>query len=75
MKVEITEKGARGPKGEYEIGDEVEVKGDTLPGYLVGKCRVVRVKKPGRPKVAVTNPKEGAVQQDAEGPQPKDGET
>lgn len=58
MKIEITQKGAFGRKGdrevEHEVGEIVTVKGDEIPSYLIGKARPIG-------KVAVTNPKEGAV--------------
>lgn len=54
MKVEITQKGAHGPKGEHKVGDTVTIDGDVIPGYLVGKCRPL-----GR--VAVTNPASGSA--------------
>lgn len=61
MKVEITEKGVNGPDGKrLEVGDEIEVKGDAMPGWLVGKARPLR-----KAKTAVTNPAKGAVKEDA----------
>lgn len=52
MRLEITEKGVNG----HAVGDIVEIDGDTIPGWLIGKCRRV-----DEPRVAVTNPAEGAV--------------
>lgn len=51
-KYEITEKGCNG----LEVGDVVEIKGDTMPGWLVGKAVVVKTRKA---KAAVTNPADG----------------
>ena len=51
-KYEITEKGCNG----LEVGDTVDVKGDTMPGWLVGKAREVKARKE---KAAVTNPATG----------------
>lgn len=66
MKVRITEKGAHGANGErLSVGQEFEVKGDIMPGYLVGKAKVISK---GR-RAAVTNPAQGAAQQ-ATDPQP-----
>lgn len=48
-KYEITEKGCNG----LAVGDVVEVKGDTMPGWLVGKAVEVKTRKE---KAAVTNP-------------------
>lgn len=63
MKVEITEKGAHGPDGkELKVGSEVNVKGDEMPGWLVGKAREV-----AGGKVAVTNPKKNPVKPQASG--------
>lgn len=53
MKVEITERGANG----LAVGAIVEIEGETVPGWLIGKCRIVE----DAPRVAVTNPAEGAV--------------
>lgn len=52
MKYEITEKGANG----HAVGDVIEVEGG-MPGYLVGKVRLVG----GKNRVAVTNPAKGAA--------------
>ena len=58
MKYEVTRRGVYDAKGEMiEIGTEIEVRGDTVPGYLVGKSVPVK-----GGKVAVTNP--------AQNPQP-----
>lgn len=55
MKVTITEKGVFDADGErIPVGTEIEVKGEVLPGPLVGKCQEV-----GKAKKAVTNPKDG----------------
>lgn len=60
MKYEVTRRGVYGADGEMiEIGTEIEVKGDAVPGYLVGKSVPVKAG-----KVAVTNP--------AQNPQPAD---
>lgn len=48
-KYEITQKGCNG----LEVGDTVDVKGDDIPGWLVGKAVEV---KPTKAKAAVTNP-------------------
>lgn len=51
MKLEITEKGVHGEDGkELEVGSEVTVKGNEVPGWLVGKS------KPIDKTVAVVNP-------------------
>jgi hypothetical protein len=50
-KYEITEKGCNG----LEIGDTVEVKGDNMPGWLVGKAVEIKTRKA---KAAVVNPAE-----------------
>ena len=52
MKIEITQSDANG----HEIGDIVDVKGDTVPSWAINKCRVV-----GNAKTAVTNPAKGAM--------------
>lgn len=68
MKLEITQKGAHTKDGkadkELEVGEIIEVKGDTIPKHLVGKCREVPSGK-AKPRKAVTNPAKGAVKQDA----------
>ena len=56
MKFEITENGAAG----HEVGAIVDIKGDMVPGWLIGKGRVVTAK---AAKVAVTNPAEKPVQE------------
>lgn len=56
MKVKITKQGAHGPKGEYEVGTEIEVDGDTLPAFLVNKAEIIGGKKNKGVKAAVTNP-------------------
>lgn len=48
-KYEITEKGCNG----LAVGDVVEVKGDDMPGWLVGKAVEVKAAKA---KAAVVNP-------------------
>ena len=65
MKIEITQSDANG----HEIGDIVDVKGDTVPSWAVNKCRVidkveaakVEADKVEADKVAVTNPSTGAM--------------
>jgi len=53
MKVKITEKGVYDQDGNrVPVGATVDVKGDTLPGYLANKGAVVE----GGRKTAVTNP-------------------
>ncbi len=65
MKYEVTRRGVYDAKGEMiEIGTEIDVKGDTVPGYLVGKSVPVK----GSGKVAVTNPKDGALPAAETGP-------
>lgn len=54
MKVEITEKGVFEGRDEVPVGEIVDVEGDKIPPFLVGKCRPLG-------KVAVTNPAAGAV--------------
>ena len=62
MRVEITQKGVHGPDGKpIPVGEEVAVKGDKMPAWLVGKATVIKERK----RAAVTNPAQGAVQQDA----------
>lgn len=52
MKYEVTHRGVYGADGnQIEIGTEIEVEGDTVPGYLIGKSAPVK-----GGKVAVTNP-------------------
>lgn len=50
-KYEITEKGCNG----LAVGDTVEVEGDTMPGWLVGKAVEVKARK----RAAVVNPADG----------------
>lgn len=58
MKFQVTQKGVYDAKGEMiEIGRVIEVKGDAMPAYLVGKAVDVTDAK------AITNPAKGAVQQ------------
>ncbi len=66
MKLEITEKGAHDEDGkEIPVGEEITVKGDAIPGFLVGKCR--QIDKPKAKKAAVVNPKEdGGAKEPAE---------
>jgi len=59
MKVRITQNGVHRDGRRLAIGEEVEVKGDAMPGYLVGKAEVVAKSK----RAAVTNPAQGAAQQ------------
>lgn len=55
MKVEITEKGVYDAKGKpIAVGTEITVKGDILPGFLIGKCRVIGEK--AAKAQAITNP-------------------
>lgn len=55
MKVEVTHRGAHDAKEKpIPVGTIVNVPGDTIPGYLVSKCRIV-----GGKKSAVINPKDG----------------
>lgn len=57
MKYEITKRGVYGADGvALEIGSEIEVKGDKVPGWLVNKAEPVK-----GGKTAVTNPKDGAL--------------
>ena len=59
-KYEITHKNCNG----LEVGDIVEVNGDTMPGWLVGKAVEI---KPRKAKQAVTNPAEsGGKKEQAE---------
>ena len=52
MKVRITQKGVFNPKGErVPVGAELNIKGDEVPTFLVGKCIVLT-----GGKTAVTNP-------------------
>lgn len=61
MKVEVTRKGVYDQAGnKVAVGTEMDIKGDTVPGYLRNKVRVVPSK--GQ-RAAVTNPAEGAVKQ------------
>jgi beta-lactam-binding protein with PASTA domain len=55
MKIEITMPDASG----HNVGDVVDVKGDTVPSWAVNKCRVID--KVEADKVAVTNPSKGAM--------------
>lgn len=60
MKYEVTRRGVYGADGEMiEIGTEIDVKGDEMPGYLVGKAAPVKAG-----KVAVTNPATNALPAD-----------
>lgn len=53
MKLEITQKGIFDQNGkEAEVGSIIDVKDDTVPAWLVNKCRPVG----GSGKKAVTNP-------------------
>ncbi|KPF74559.1 hypothetical protein IP68_12400 [Blastomonas sp. AAP25] len=53
MKIEITQKGVYDAKGqEIEVGTEMDIKGDTVPAWLVNKGRVLAEAKG---KAAVTN--------------------
>ena len=55
MKCEITEKGVYGADGQpIKVGATIDVKGDTVPAWLINKCRPV-----GGGKTAVTNPENG----------------
>ena len=56
MKLIVSQLGVRRGEEELAIGDEIEVDGDTIPDSLVNKVRV----SDGR--TAITNPAEGAVQ-------------
>lgn len=58
MKLEISEKGVFEGHEEIPVGEIVEVEGDKIPAYLVGKCRPLD-------QVAVTNPADGAIPIDA----------
>ena len=40
LNVEITAAGAHGKDGAHKIGDKLKLEGK-IPGYLVGKCRVL----------------------------------
>lgn len=60
MKYEVTRRGVYGEDGQMiEIGTEIDVKGDDIPGYLVGKAAPVKAG-----KVAVTNPAKEALPAD-----------
>ncbi|MCO6407354.1 hypothetical protein [Hoeflea alexandrii] len=64
MKLEITQKGIFDQNGkEAEIGSTIDVKGDTVPAWLVNKCRPVG----GSGKKAVTNPAQDPVTPVVEG--------
>ncbi|TXH18081.1 MAG: hypothetical protein E6R03_02785 [Hyphomicrobiaceae bacterium] len=59
MKAKITQKGVYDEKGQViPVGTIVNVKGDTLPGYLVSKAEVLE----SGQRVAVTNPKSDDTQ-------------
>lgn len=54
MKAKVTEQGVYDANGKrVPVGTVVNVKGDALPGYLIGKAQPVDAE----PRVAVTNPK------------------
>lgn len=60
MKVKVTEQGVYDAKGErVPVGTVINVKGDALPGYLIGKAQPLDI----APRVAVTNPKETEEEQ------------
>lgn len=65
MKVEITEKGVYDKDGNpIEIGTEIEVKGGSVPAWLINKAKAIKVKAAkDEGDTAVTNPAKGAVQQ------------
>ena len=48
MKVMITEKGVTEKEERIEVGSVINVKGETIPGYLVNKCRIVDEAKRGK---------------------------
>lgn len=57
MKIEITQPGVFGADGkEIAVGTEIEVKGDAVPAWLVGKGRVIGEKPKGA--TMVVNPKD-----------------
>lgn len=66
MKVKVTRRGVYDAKNErIEIGKVLTIKGDEVPGYLVGKCEVIeeaKAKKAPAKKAAVTNPAQDAGQ-------------
>ena len=54
MKAEITERGVFDGAGkEIEVGETVEIKGDTLPAALVGKARLIGSKPKPEGKMVV----------------------
>lgn len=54
MKVKVKEKGVHDAKGQpVEVGTIINVKGDEVPGYLIGKGEVLDH---AEPTEAVTNP-------------------
>ncbi len=56
MKAKITQQGVYDAKGQrIVVGTVVNVKGDDLPAYLVGKAVALDEPKP-EPKTAITNP-------------------
>jgi len=59
MKIQITMKGVSG----HNVGDVVEIDGNSIPSWAINKCIVV-----GNAKTAVTNPAKGAM---PGGPSPK----
>lgn len=57
MKAKITQQGVYDAKGQrIAVGTVVNVKGDDLPAYLVGKAVALDEPKAAEPKTAVTNP-------------------
>ena len=60
-KFKITEPNTFGPDGEMPIGTVVSVKGDAMPGYIVGKAVLVHTTR----RAAVTNPAKGSGAQDS----------
>jgi hypothetical protein len=60
MKYEITKRGVYGVDGKVlEIGAEIEVKGDDMPGWLVNKAVPVK-----GGKTAITNPAKDPLPED-----------
>lgn len=64
MKVEITQPGVHDNKGkEIEIGTQIDVKGDDVPGWLLNKCTVIgKAPKDGK---AVVNTEPSAQERQA----------
>lgn len=62
MKLKITEAGVYDAEGKrIPVGEEITVKGDSVPAWLVGKAVEIQTR-----KVLVTNPAKGALQEKAD---------